>query len=162
MGYRAGAVHIVGPNPEPRFRIVYDWLGSVETPVGVMLADDHLATVVTQACRAIGLGVGRDVGLIGVNNDEAICETVSPGRPASRPCSTSPACSAASSASRRRDTARRGRSTGGRAPRRRRPRGVAVTQRPRPVAPARPGTAASEHRAKFHSPRRLRPPLRLS
>jgi len=79
MGYRAGAVHIVGPNPEHRFRIVYDWLESVETPVGVMLADDHLATVVMQACRAIGLGVGREVGLIGVNNDEAICETVSPG-----------------------------------------------------------------------------------
>jgi LacI family transcriptional regulator len=54
------------------------WLRSLEKPVGVMACNDVRARHVLEACHTIGLRVPEDVALIGVDNDEMICELTDP------------------------------------------------------------------------------------
>jgi LacI family transcriptional regulator len=54
------------------------WLESLEKPVGLMAANDARARHVLEACRAIGLRVPEDVAVLGVDNDEVICELTDP------------------------------------------------------------------------------------
>ncbi|MBN2128153.1 MAG: DNA-binding transcriptional regulator [Sedimentisphaerales bacterium] len=51
-----------------------DWLASLPTPVGVMACNDDCALHVVHACRAAELRVPEDVAIIGVDNDEFLCE----------------------------------------------------------------------------------------
>lgn len=59
-------------------RAMSDWLASLETPVGVMACNDARARHVLEACRAIGARVPDDVAVIGVDNDEILCEVTQP------------------------------------------------------------------------------------
>jgi LacI family transcriptional regulator len=54
------------------------WLESIEKPVGLMAANDDRARHVLEACRAIGLRVPEDVAVLGVDNDEVMCELTDP------------------------------------------------------------------------------------
>ena len=54
------------------------WLKSLEKPVGVMAANDARARHVLEACRLIGARVPEDVAVLGVDNDEVVCELTSP------------------------------------------------------------------------------------
>jgi LacI family transcriptional regulator len=54
------------------------WLESLEKPIGLMAANDARARHVLEACRAIGLRVPEDVAVLGVDNDEVICELTDP------------------------------------------------------------------------------------
>jgi LacI family transcriptional regulator len=54
------------------------WLRSLEKPVGLMACNDVRARHVLEACRAIGARVPEDVALIGVDNDEMICDLTDP------------------------------------------------------------------------------------
>jgi LacI family transcriptional regulator len=54
------------------------WLESLEKPVGLMAANDARARHVLEACRAIGLRVPEDVAVLGVDNDDVICELTDP------------------------------------------------------------------------------------
>jgi LacI family transcriptional regulator len=54
------------------------WLESLEKPVGLMAANDARARHVLEACKAIGLRVPEDVAVLGVDNDEVICELTDP------------------------------------------------------------------------------------
>jgi len=54
------------------------WLESLERPLGLMAANDARARHVLEACRAIGLRVPEDVAVLGVDNDEVICELTDP------------------------------------------------------------------------------------
>jgi len=54
------------------------WLQSLRTPVGLMACNDVRARHVLEACRTLGLRVPEDVALIGVDNDEMICELTDP------------------------------------------------------------------------------------
>jgi LacI family transcriptional regulator len=54
------------------------WLESIEKPLGLMAANDARARHVLEACRAIGLRVPEDVAVLGVDNDEVICELTDP------------------------------------------------------------------------------------
>jgi LacI family transcriptional regulator len=54
------------------------WLESLEKPVGLMAANDARARHVLEACRSIGLRVPEDVAVLGVDNDEVICELTAP------------------------------------------------------------------------------------
>lgn len=54
------------------------WLESLEKPVGLMAANDARARHVLEACRAIGLRVPEDVAVLGVDNDEVMCELTDP------------------------------------------------------------------------------------
>lgn len=54
------------------------WLQRLPTPVGLMACNDVRARHVLEACRAIGLRIPHDVAVIGVDNDEMICELTDP------------------------------------------------------------------------------------
>ncbi len=55
-----------------------DRLMTLPKPVGVMACDDSRARHVLEACRTRGLRVPHDVAVIGVDDDELICELAVP------------------------------------------------------------------------------------
>jgi LacI family transcriptional regulator len=54
------------------------WLDSLDKPVGLMACYDVRARHVLTACRNLGLLVPEDVAVIGVDNDELMCELTNP------------------------------------------------------------------------------------
>jgi LacI family transcriptional regulator len=54
------------------------WLGTLEKPVGLMACNDIRARHVLEACRSLSLRVPEDLALVGVDNDELICELTNP------------------------------------------------------------------------------------
>jgi LacI family transcriptional regulator len=54
------------------------WLKSLPKPVGVMACNDDVAHHLVEACKTAGLHVPDQVGIIGVDNDELVCELSSP------------------------------------------------------------------------------------
>lgn len=54
------------------------WLKSLPKPVGLMAANDNRARQVLEACRAIHMRVPEEVAVIGVDNDELLCQLSSP------------------------------------------------------------------------------------
>ena len=54
------------------------WLASLEKPIGLMACTDIRARQVLEACRTIGARVPDDVAVLGVDNDEMMCEFTAP------------------------------------------------------------------------------------
>lgn len=54
------------------------WLTALEKPVGIMGANDARARHVLEACRTLGLRVPDDVAVLGVDNDELMCDITTP------------------------------------------------------------------------------------
>jgi len=54
------------------------WLGQLPKPLGLMACNDVRARHVLEACRTLGLRVPHDVAVLGVDNDEMICELTDP------------------------------------------------------------------------------------
>ena len=54
------------------------WVCSLAKPVGVMGCNDVRARHILEACRTVGARVPEDVALIGVDNDEMICDLTDP------------------------------------------------------------------------------------
>ncbi|MBI1367997.1 MAG: helix-turn-helix domain-containing protein [Planctomycetes bacterium] len=54
------------------------WLAELPKPVGVMAANDQRARHVLEAARIAGLDLPRELAVIGVDNDEVLCEMSSP------------------------------------------------------------------------------------
>jgi LacI family transcriptional regulator len=54
------------------------WLESLEKPLGLLAANDDRARHVLEACRTIGLRVPEDIAVLGVDNDEVMCELTDP------------------------------------------------------------------------------------
>ncbi|MEO6435486.1 MAG: DNA-binding transcriptional regulator [Tepidisphaeraceae bacterium] len=55
-----------------------EWIGSLPKPVGVMACNDERGLQVLDACRRCGVIVPDDVAVIGVDNDQAICDLAIP------------------------------------------------------------------------------------
>jgi LacI family transcriptional regulator len=55
-----------------------EWLLQMPTPVGLMACQDGRARHVLQACRTVGLRVPDDVAILGVDNDDLMCELTRP------------------------------------------------------------------------------------
>ena len=55
-----------------------DWLGALPRPAAVMAAWDDVALRVLEASERAGLRVPRDIAVLGVDNDELLCETSLP------------------------------------------------------------------------------------
>ncbi|MHC4354539.1 MAG: XylR family transcriptional regulator [Planctomycetota bacterium] len=55
-----------------------EWLKSLPKPVGVMAGNDVCGRHVIEACRIAGLQVPDQVAVIGVDNDELICDLTDP------------------------------------------------------------------------------------
>ncbi len=54
------------------------WLSDLPKPVGLFAVNDLRASHLLSACRLAGISVPREIGLIGVDDDELICEVSSP------------------------------------------------------------------------------------
>jgi len=59
-------------------RDLCDWIRDLPKPVGLMACNDVRARYVLEACRTLGLRVPHDVAVLGVDNDEMICELTNP------------------------------------------------------------------------------------
>ncbi len=55
-----------------------DWLASLENPVGVLAPGDTRGWQVAEACRRAGLRIPEEVALVGVDNDELVCDLCNP------------------------------------------------------------------------------------
>lgn len=54
------------------------WLDRLPKPVGILAAHDPLGWHLSQVCRQVGLAVPEEVAIVGVNNDELVCNLASP------------------------------------------------------------------------------------
>ena len=59
-------------------RAIETWLRSLTPPVGVFAAADSRAAAVTAVCAEIGYRVPDEVAVVGVDNDDLVCELTSP------------------------------------------------------------------------------------
>jgi LacI family transcriptional regulator len=59
-------------------RDLASWLAQIPKPAGVMLASDQIGPHILEACRRANVMVPDDVGVIGVDNDEPLCEVSDP------------------------------------------------------------------------------------
>ena len=50
-----------------------DWLHMVPKPIGIMACDDNQGNNLIEACHAAGIQIPGDVSIIGVDNDELLC-----------------------------------------------------------------------------------------
>lgn len=55
-----------------------DWLRSLPRPIGIMACNDMRGQHVLDACRRINAAVPEEVAVIGVDNDELVCELCDP------------------------------------------------------------------------------------
>jgi LacI family transcriptional regulator len=54
------------------------WLKSLPRPSAIVAASDRLALTIAETCRTVGIRIPDDVALLGVNNDELLCELARP------------------------------------------------------------------------------------
>lgn len=57
---------------------VGDWLLSLPKPIAVMACDDTQGNVLIQACSSAGVKIPSDIAIIGVDNDEILCNMSDP------------------------------------------------------------------------------------
>lgn len=63
----------------PRLRAALkQWLQALPRPVGLLAENDDFGQRVVEACKAAGLRVPDDVAVLGVDNDELVCEFSAP------------------------------------------------------------------------------------
>ena len=61
-----------------RNKALMDWLRSLPKPVGLMACNDPLGQQILTACGECGFAVPEEVAVIGVDNDELVCELCDP------------------------------------------------------------------------------------
>jgi LacI family transcriptional regulator len=54
------------------------WLSTLQTPVGLFSCNDARARHVQEGCRRLGLRIPGDVAILGVDNDELMCDLANP------------------------------------------------------------------------------------
>ena len=58
--------------------VLTDWLQTLPKPIAIMACDDNQGNILLQACELCGLNVPYDVAVIGVDNDEILCNMSNP------------------------------------------------------------------------------------
>ena len=58
--------------------ILIDWLRGLPQPVGLMACNDDRGQDVLEACKAAGLHVPEQVAIVGVGNDDLVCDLAAP------------------------------------------------------------------------------------
>jgi LacI family transcriptional regulator len=58
--------------------VLVDWLKSLPKPVGLMTSNDDRSQYVVEACRIGGLHVPEQVAILGMGNDDLICDLAMP------------------------------------------------------------------------------------
>jgi LacI family transcriptional regulator len=59
-------------------RTLQRWLKRLHTPVGILACNDIWGVQLTEACRQIGKRVPEDMAILGVDNDDMLCELARP------------------------------------------------------------------------------------
>ncbi len=59
-------------------RYLADWLKSLPKPLGVMACNDDRGEQVSEACKVAELRVPDEVGIVGADNDELVCDLSDP------------------------------------------------------------------------------------
>jgi LacI family transcriptional regulator len=82
-GFRCDASWGGWPSPlqlltHAHHRELIGWLESLPKPVGIMAVDDAVARDLSVACRTAKIGVPDYVAIVGVNNDDLLCESAWP------------------------------------------------------------------------------------
>jgi LacI family transcriptional regulator len=75
--------HKPGPAPSA----LKQWVRSLERPIAILAGDDAIGVKLTLACADLGLRVPDEVAMVGVDNEEVLCELASPAL-SSIPCDT--------------------------------------------------------------------------
>lgn len=57
---------------------VRNWLESLPKPIGMLCANDDCAASVLETCQVLGYGVPEDVSVMGVDDDQYVCELLNP------------------------------------------------------------------------------------
>jgi LacI family transcriptional regulator len=55
-----------------------EWIASLPSQTGILAANDARARHLIEACRMAGRRVPRDIALLGIDNDEMLCELTNP------------------------------------------------------------------------------------
>ena len=55
-----------------------EWLISLPKPVAIMACDDNQGAILLQACNSFGIKIPTEAAIIGVDNDEVLCNLSSP------------------------------------------------------------------------------------
>lgn len=55
-----------------------NWLTALPKPIGIFAADDIRARQASDAAKLIGARIPEDIAILGVDNDQILCETTSP------------------------------------------------------------------------------------
>lgn len=63
---------------EPLFGPLTEWVRRLPKPCGVLAFDDKVAERIIAACRWARVSVPHDLGVLGIGDDELICELVEP------------------------------------------------------------------------------------
>ena len=58
--------------------IIADWLLTLPKPIGLMACNDDRGEWVIEACKIAGLSVPDEIAIIGVDNDQLICDLCNP------------------------------------------------------------------------------------
>jgi LacI family transcriptional regulator len=82
-GFPCSVCPMAVPTPEQRAShlhrpILIDWLRQLPTPVGILALDDTNAHDLAEACLEAGISVPDRVAIVGVNNDDLLCESAWP------------------------------------------------------------------------------------
>ena len=69
----------VDPFWKPEYeQTVNDWLRELPRPIGVLTANDTHANRLASACRKLDIGVPEEIAILGINNDQLLCRTLTP------------------------------------------------------------------------------------
>ncbi len=78
LDFKARAASGRAPGSDAENREIAEWLAKLPKPVGVFACYDGRAQQVLEACQLLGLHVPDEVAVLGVDNDEVLCELCSP------------------------------------------------------------------------------------
>ena len=85
-GKRCHVFHPVSPRGFDMFyRELGPWVASLPRPCGIFAANDKVASGVLNACELEGIKVPESIAVVGVDDDEMICENAEPTLSSVRP-----------------------------------------------------------------------------
>ena len=64
--------------PNARQRELTSWLRNLPRPCGIFAANDYVGEEIINICGQLGISIPNDIAVLGVDNDEQICESLVP------------------------------------------------------------------------------------
>lgn len=58
--------------------LLNEWLHSLPKPVAIMACDDNQGSILLQACNSFGINIPHQAAILGVDNDEILCNMSNP------------------------------------------------------------------------------------